>query len=212
MVEGLFITFEGMDGSGKTTQMRRLASRLRGQGRAVVETTEPGGTAIGQKIRQILLDEKNQELSATAELLLYFASRAQNVDEVILPALRRKEIVLSDRFTDSTLAYQGCARGLGAETVLALDRIACRGLRPDLTLWLDIGVETSLARARTRNTETGSAETRMDEQSIEFHHKVYQAYQALANQEPQRMRRIPADATVDEVERRIWEAAAPYVI
>jgi len=212
MAPGLFITFEGMDGSGKTTQMRRLAVRLRALGRNVVETAEPGGTAIGKKIRLILLDEKNQELSPTTELLLYFASRAQNVEEVIRPALRRQEIVLTDRFTDSTVAYQGCGRGLGAETVWALDRIACRGLRPDLTLWLDIGVEASLQRARNRNTETRSAETRMDEQSIEFHRKVYQAYQALANEEPERIRRIPANAAMDEVERMIWEAVAPYVL
>jgi dTMP kinase len=127
----LFITFEGMDGSGKTTQLRRLAAHLRALGRAVLETAEPGGTAIGTKIRQILLDARNQALSPTAELLLYFASRAQNVDESIQPALDRGEIVLADRFTDSTLAYQACARGLGADVVLALDEIACRGLRPE---------------------------------------------------------------------------------
>ena len=144
---GLVISFEGLDGSGKSTQMRRLAKRLRARGHVVLETVEPGGTEIGGKIRQVLLDAANQELSPTAELLLYFASRAQNVDERIGPALRRGEIVLADRFTDSTLVYQGCGRGLGAETVLALDRIACRGLKPDLTLLVDIDVETSLARA-----------------------------------------------------------------
>src|ERR1700739_1696159 len=148
---GLFITFEGMDGSGKTTQMHRLADRLRGMGRAVVETTEPGGPPIAMKIRRILLDSANQELSPTTELLLYFASRAQNVDEWILPALERGEIVLADRFTDSSLVYQGCGRGLGAEAVLALDRIACRGLKPDLTLLVDIDVETSIGRAQARN-------------------------------------------------------------
>jgi dTMP kinase len=208
---GLFITFEGMDGSGKTTQLRRLADHLRGKGRAVLETAEPGGTAIGRKIRQILLDAGNQELSPTAELLLYFASRAQNVDETILPALDRGEIVLADRFTDSTLVYQGCGRGLGAETVRALDRIACRGLRPDLTLLLDIGPETSLARARDRNIAETSAETRMDEQSAEFHRKVYEAYRALATSEPERIRCIPATGEVDEVERAVWEVVQPYV-
>src|ERR1051326_8729426 len=123
---GLFITFEGIDGSGKTTQMHRLADRLRALGRTVLETVEPGGPPIAAKIRRILLDSANQELSPTTELLLYFASRAQNVDEWIQPALERGEIVLSDRFTDSSLVYQGAGRGLGAETVKALDRIACR--------------------------------------------------------------------------------------
>src|SRR5215475_340122 len=119
---GLFLTFEGMDGSGKTTQMHRLADRLRALGRTVLETVEPGGPPIAQKIRRILLDAANQELSPTAEILLYFASRAQNVDEWILPSLKRGEIVLSDRFTDSSLVYQGAGRSLGADTVIALDR------------------------------------------------------------------------------------------
>jgi dTMP kinase len=208
---GVFITFEGMDGSGKSTQLRRLAEHLRGVGRTVVETAEPGGTAIGRKIRQILLDAGNHELSSTAELLLYFASRAQNVEETILPALGRGEIVLADRFTDSTLAYQGCGRGLGAEAVRELDRIACRGLRPDLTLLLDIDPETSLARAHVRNIAETSTETRMDEQSEEFHRKVYEAYQALAASEPERIRRISATGCVDEVERAVWDLVQHYV-
>lgn len=208
---GLFLTFEGMDGSGKTTQMRRLAERMRARGRTVLETAEPGGTAIGRKIRHILLDANSQELSPTAELLLYFASRAQNVDEAILPALERGEIVLADRFTDSTLAYQGCGRGLGGEMVLALDRIACRGLKPDLTLLVDIDVDTSLARARARNSAGASGETRMDEQSLEFHRKVYEAYHALASREPQRVRLIDGSKGVDEVEQEIWEVVSERV-
>lgn len=208
---GLFITFEGLDGSGKTTQMRRLAKRLRARGHVVLETVEPGGTEIGGKIRQVLLDAANHELSPTAELLLYFASRAQNVDERILPALRRGEIVLADRFTDSTLVYQGCGRGLGAETVLALDRVACSGLKPDLTLLLDIDVETSLARARARNAAQPAGETRMDEQSLEFHRKVYEAYQALAAGEPERIRRIDGRAAVEEIELAIWDMVSAHV-
>ncbi|MGA3095472.1 MAG: dTMP kinase, partial [Bryobacteraceae bacterium] len=148
---GLFITFEGMDGSGKTTQMRRLGARLRAMGRTVLETVEPGGPPIAVEIRRILLDAANQELSPITEVLLYFASRAQNVDQWIAPALGRGEIVLSDRFTDSSLVYQGYGRGLGAETVAALERIACRGIRPHLTLLVDIDAESSLARARARN-------------------------------------------------------------
>ena len=208
---GLFISFEGLDGSGKTTQMRRLAKRLRARGHVVLETVEPGGTEIGGKIRQVLLDAANQELSPIAELLLYFASRAQNVDERIGPALRRGEIVLADRFTDSTLVYQGCGRGLGAETVLALDRIACRGLKPDLTLLVDIDVETSLARARARNAAQPAGETRMDEQSLEFHRKVYEAYQALAAGEPERIRRIDGRAAIEEIERAIWDMVSAHV-
>lgn len=208
---GLFISFEGLDGSGKTTQMRRLAKRLRARGHVVLETVEPGGTEIGGKIRQVLLDAANQELSPTAELLLYFASRAQNVDERIGPALRRGEIVLADRFTDSTLVYQGCGRGLGAETVLALDRVACRGLKPDLTLLVDIDVETSLARARARNAAQPAGETRMDEQSLEFHRKVYEAYQALAAGEPERIRRIDGRAAVEEIELAIWDIVSAHV-
>lgn len=208
---GLFITFEGMDGSGKTTQMRRLAARLRSLGRVVLETAEPGGTAIGREIRRILLNAANQELSPTAELLLYFASRAQNVDELVLPALGRGEIVLADRFTDSSLAYQGCGRGLGAETVLALDRVACRGLKPDLTILVDIDVETSLARAHARNTAEAGSETRMDEQSLEFHRKVYDAYQALAAREPERIRRVDGRRGIDEVEQAIWDIVSGHV-
>ena len=208
---GLFISFEGLDGSGKTTQMRRLAKRLRARGHVVLETVEPGGTEIGGKIRQVLLDAANQELSPTAELLLYFASRAQNVDERIGPALRRGEIVLADRFTDSTLVYQGCGRGLGAETVLALDRVACRGLKPDLTLLVDIDVETSLARARARNAAQPAGETRMDEQSLEFHRKVYEAYQALAAGEPERIRRIDGRAAIEEIEVAIWDMVSAHV-
>src|ERR1041385_6904488 len=126
-----------MDGSGKTTQMHRLGERLRGLGRTGLETVDPGGPPISTKIRRILLDSANQELSPSTELLLYFASRAQNVDQWIVPALERGEIVLCDRFTDSSLVYQGCGRGLGTEAVMALDRIACRGLRPDLTILVD---------------------------------------------------------------------------
>jgi dTMP kinase len=208
---GLFITFEGMDGSGKTTQMRRLAGRLRDRGRTVLETAEPGGTAIGREIRRILLDAANQELSPAAELLLYFASRAQNVDEAIQPALSRGEIVLADRFTDSSLVYQGCGRALGAEAVLALDRVACRGLKPDLTILVDIDVETSLARAHARNSAESHSETRMDEQSVEFHRKVYDAYQALARREPERIKRVDGRLSIDELERAIWEIVSAYV-
>jgi dTMP kinase len=211
MQKGIFITFEGMDGSGKTTQMHRLAARLRARGRTVLETAEPGGTPIGVQIRRILLDANNQELQPTAELLLYFACRAQNMDQLIVPALARGEIVLSDRFTDSTLVYQGCGRGLGAETVMALDRIACRGVAPELTILVDIDLETSLARAYARNASEKHSETRMDEQSIEFHRRVREAYLALAAREPRRVRVVDGRAGMDSVEESVWEIVAPHV-
>src|SRR6266478_46620 len=148
---GLFLTFEGPEGSGKSTQLHLLGKRLRGARYDVLETAEPGGTPIGLQIRRVLLDAKNQELCPTAELLLMFAARAQNVEQAILPALATGHVVLSDRFTDSTLVYQGAARGLGAELVYEVDRIACRGLVPDLTLVIDVDIETGLARAHRRN-------------------------------------------------------------
>jgi len=208
---GLFITFEGMDGSGKTTQMHRLAARLRALGRTVLETAEPGGTPIGTKIRRILLDAANQELSPTTEVLLYFASRSQNVDEWIASALNRGEIVLADRFTDSSLVYQGCGRNLGVDTILELERIACRGLKPRLTLLVDIDAETSLARARARNLAQPHCETRMDDQSLEFHRKVYEAYHALAAREPGRVKLVDGRADVDAIERQVWSIVAAYV-
>ena len=208
---GLFITFEGMDGSGKTTQMHRLAARLREMGRTVVETVEPGGPPVAMKIRRILLDAANQELSPVTEVLLYFASRAQNVDEWIGPALERGEIVLSDRFTDSSLVYQGYGRGLGAEMVYALDAIACRGLKPDLTLLVDIDAEASLARARARNVAEPHCETRMDDQSLDFHRKVYAAYHALAAREPERVKIVNGRAGIDAIAGDVWSVVAPYV-
>jgi dTMP kinase len=208
---GRFITFEGIDGSGKSTQMRLLAERLRTEGHDVLEAVEPGGTAIGRQIRRILLDAANQDLRPTAELLLYFASRAQNVDECILPALAAGKIVLCDRFTDSTLAYQGRARGLGEEAVLALDRIACRGLTPDLTLLIDVDVECGLARAQKRNAGGDAAETRMDDQSLEFHRKVREAYLEMAKQRADRFRMIDGRGTPESVAERVWVSTAAYV-
>lgn len=205
---GRFITFEGMDGSGKTTQMHRLAARLRGRGHVVLETTEPGGPPVAMKIRRILLDSANQDLSPTAEILLYFASRAQNVDEWILAALDRGEVVLCDRFTDSSLVYQGVGRGLGVATVEALDQIACRGLKPDLTILVDVDAEASLARARARNVAEPHCETRLDDESIEFHRKVFDAYHALAEREPGRVKLVNGRTDIDSIEREVWTIVA----
>jgi dTMP kinase len=211
MHRGNFITFEGIDGSGKTTQLRLLADRLRRDGRDVVEAVEPGGTEIGRQIRGILLDGRNTHLTPRAELLLYFASRAQNVAEVIRPALASGKIVLCDRFTDSTLVYQGCGRGLGVNVVLALDRIACEGLQPDLTVFVDIDLDESLARARGRNLTAASSETRLDDESREFHQKVRDAYRALAAREAHRFLVIDGAASVEEVAGRVWKEVSKRV-
>ena len=208
---GRFITFEGLDGCGKTTQMRRLAQRLRSQGREVFESAEPGGTPIGQQIRRILLDYRNHELCPTAEMLLMFAARAQNVDQWILPALAEGKIVLSDRFTDSTLAYQGVARGLGADVVLDVDRIACRGLVPDLTIYIDIDPMAGLARAHARNEQQPGVETRLDQQEVDFYRKVREGYRQIVSDEPNRVRLVDGSGTLDEIEAEVWAFVAGLV-
>lgn len=192
--KGRFITFEGPEGSGKSTQLRLLAERLRAEGREVVETQEPGGTEVGRKIREILLDPAVSAPRPVAELLLMFASRAQNVDEVILPALAAGKIVLCDRFTDSTLAYQGAARGLGADTVYELDRIACRGLVPHLTLLIDIEPEVGLARAE---------KTRMEQQPLSFHRTVREAFRQLAAEDSKRIHLIDGARSREEIAEEI---------
>jgi dTMP kinase len=201
---GLFISFEGIDGAGKSTQLKLLAARLREQGKAVLETAEPGGTSVGLQIRRILLDTANPELSAMAELLLLFAGRAQNVEEVILPALDHGLIVLCDRFTDSTIAYQSAGRGLAVDTIMAIDRIACDGLCPHLTLYLDIDVETALDRARARNREDDSPATRIEAQTPEFHTRVRDAYLDLAATHHDRIRLVDALGSREDVAERIW--------
>jgi dTMP kinase len=199
---GRFTTFEGPDGSGKSTQLARLAKRLRGLGREVVETAEPGGTSIGRDIRAILLNARNHHLRPTAELLLYFASRAQNVEEVIQPALERGAIVLSDRFTDSTLVYQGVGRGLGADVVRQLHTIACGSLMPDLTLLIDIDPRLTLERTTKR-----AAQDRLDGESLDFHTRVREGYFQLAATEPGRVRIVDGSRDIDTVAAALWPLA-----
>ena len=209
---GVFITLEGPDGSGKSTQFRLLAKRLTAAGFAVLESAEPGGTPIGRQIRRILLDSMNRDLAPTAELLLMFAARAQNVEQWILPALREGKIVLSDRFTDSTLAYQGAGRGLGADVVLQVDRIACHGLVPDLTICVDVDTDTGLARAHSRNFDSSDLdESRIDREAIEFHHKVRDAYFALAEAEPNRVRIIDGNKAPALVAEAVWTEVSTYL-
>jgi dTMP kinase len=206
MNQGVFITFEGIDGSGKTTQLRLLASWLRERGRNVVETVEPGGTEIGREIRKILLDPANSAIRPRTELLLYFASRAQNVEQVIRPALAESAVVLCDRFTDSTLVYQGCGRGLDAAIVCDLHRIACGNLQPEITLLIDVDVDTSLARARRRNDRTSANESRIDEESRDFHERVRRGYMELAAKEPDRFIVVDGMHSAGEVAARIQDA------
>jgi dTMP kinase len=208
---GVFITFEGPEGSGKSTQLRMLSKKLRDLGRDPLETAEPGGTPIGMQIRRVLLDTQNRDLCPTAELLLMFASRAQNVDQCILPALSKGRVVLCDRFTDSSLVYQGVARGLGAELVYEVDRIACRGLVPNLTLMIDIDTETGLARANRRNQRAQDVETRMEEQAISFHRQVREAYRQLASDDPARVKFIDGARDEAAVAANVWTAVEPLL-
>ena len=208
---GLFVTFEGPDGSGKSTQLRLLAARLREHGLPVLESSEPGGTPIGLQIRRVLLDPSNAELCPTAELLLMFAARAQNVEQWILPALREGKVVLSDRFTDSTLVYQGAGRALGEAVVREVDRIACHGLAPDLTLCIDITTELGLERAFARNAASASQESRMDEQAVEFHRKARAAYHALAEKEPGRVKLIDGGRHREDIAQDVWRYIEPLL-
>ena len=188
-----------------------LGNWLREHGQDVIETVEPGGTSIGQQIRKILLDPANADIQPRTELLLYFASRAQNVDQVIRPALDSGRTVLCDRFTDSTVVYQGSGRGIDTQVVLDLDRIACRGLKPDVTLLIDIDIETSLMRAKRRNDRVGQAESRIDEESVAFHERVRDGYLALARSEPDRFIVIDGRGGVGEVAELVREAVESRV-
>lgn len=205
---GRFITFEGLDGCGKSTQMEKLAKALRVHGLDVVVTREPGGTETGEKIRKLLLDTATSGLSPLAELALMFASRAQHIKEVILPAVGAGRVVLCDRFTDSTEAYQGGGRKLGPEPVLALHRILCGNLQPDLTILMDSDVAHSVERARRRNRARGRGqndEGRFEQESRAFFGRVHHAYLTIADREPQRVALIDARGAISETHRKILE-------
>jgi dTMP kinase len=207
MPQGFFITFEGLDGSGKSTQVRKLTQWLERRGERVIATRQPGGTAFGDRVRALLLDSRGAALSPHSELGLMFSDRAQCIAEVIRPALANGSIVVCDRFTDSTEAYQGAGRGLGSDAVLALHRILCDGLEPDLTLLLLPDFDLSLARARRRNARaiaaTGEDENRFEALDETFFRRVYDQYRRIAQREPLRVIAIESDAGVDEVHRRI---------
>jgi len=203
-MKGRFITLEGIEGSGKSTQIVLLANYLKPTENRIVLTREPGGTPTGDRVRSILLDPANTTLDPTAELLLYAASRAQHLFEVILPALAAGKIVLCDRFSDATIAYQGFGRRLDVEMIRSLDRIVCRGLQPDLTILLDIDAAAGIARAHGRNASRGlEAEARFENEEIIFHERVRQGYLILSGQEPGRIRVVDASLPPDAVQAKI---------
>ena len=201
---GRFITFEGIEGVGKSTQLQHLARQLGNAGREVVVTREPGGTPLAEKIRALVLGDPGEALPPVAELLLMFAARAVHTENLVRPALTRGAWVLCDRYTDATFAYQGGGRGLSAEDIESLARIAHRGLTPDLTLLLDAPVSVALARARSR---AGSVD-RIEAETVEFFERVRASYLARAAAEPKRLRRIDASRSESEVAHAVWGEVA----
>jgi dTMP kinase len=204
MPRGYFITLEGIDGCGKSTQVKRLAAHLRERHLDVVTTRQPGGTPFGDKLRSLLLDSRATALSSHTELALMFADRAQCIQQVIAPALEKGSIVVCDRFTDSTEAYQGGGRGLGSAAVLELHRILCGNLQPDLTFLLQPGIEGCLSRARKRNSTThGPNENRFEQEQADFFRAVADKYREIAAREPQRVVLIEGEGSIAEVHARL---------
>lgn len=216
MPRGLFITLEGLDGSGKTTQIKRLAAWMDKRGLQTVVTRQPGGTATGDRIRALLLDSGSTPLASMTEMALMFADRAQAIAEVIEPALAAGRVVLCDRFTDSTEAYQGGGRQLGSECVLELHRLICSNLQPDLTLLLLPSLDASLSRARRRNekhaAKTGQDENRFEQEQGEFFRRVWEKYREIARREPNRVVVIEGNLSIDEVQEQIVEAVSERLV
>lgn len=195
MQKGLFITFEGADGCGKTTQLNLLAELLKSQGKEVLVTREPGAPGLGEKIREILLNYDG-EVSSKAESFLFLADRAQHIDVVVKPAVEKGIIVLCDRYTDSTVAYQGYGRGLDLDRIKLLNDIATGGMKPNLTIVFDIDVETSMKRV-------GKEKDRMESAGVEFHNRVRKGYLALAKQEPHRIKVIDASKSIEDIHKDV---------
>jgi len=209
---GLFITLEGLDGSGKTTQHLLLARYLRTRGLPVRETREPGGTCVGEEIRRILLadedrgrgqDRGKNKIAPLTELLLMYAARAQHLEEVVRPALAQGQLVISDRFNDASMAYQGHGRQLGESLVRALDQIICGRMQPQLTVVLDLPARLAIKRARQRETRVRSKRGRFEAQSIKFHERVRAGYLAIARRNPHRVKVVNATQPIEEVEHQI---------
>ena len=216
MPRGYFITFEGLDGSGKTTQLRRLAAWLTASGKSVVTLRNPGSTALGDRLRAVLLDSRSESalgpISPLAEMALMFADRAQAIAEVIAPAIAAGSIVLCDRFTDSSEAYQGAGRNLGSARILAMHAAVCNNLQPDLTLLLLPPLEVTLGRARRRNTrhiqQHGADENRFERESDDFYARIHAAYLEIAAREPHRVLILAGEDSIDAVELRIRAVVA----
>lgn len=195
MMQGLFITFEGPDGCGKTTQMKLLAEYFEKKGKEVVLTREPGGKGLGEKVREILLNY-DDEVSDRCESFLFLADRAQNIDIIVNPAVKEGKIVLCDRHIDSTVAYQGYGRGLNIDRINMLNNLATNGKKPDLTLVFDVDVETSMKRV-------GKEKDRMESAGIDFHNRVRKGYLELAKQEPKRIKVLDATKSIEEIHKDV---------
>jgi dTMP kinase len=202
-LQGKFITFEGIDGSGKSTQLRMLSGDLRSRGVDVITTQEPGGTPLGRRLRESFL-ETEETVAPMAELLLFAADRAQHVEFLIRPALAEGRIVISDRYADATFAYQGAGRGFSEQTVNAIIDLATGGLKPDLTLFFDITVENAIRRMNERH-ETGQGRNRMDVETAEFYGKVRTAYLGIADREPGRFKILDANGSIEETHAKVAE-------
>jgi len=204
-MNGFFITFEGIEGCGKTTQIRLLAKGLKEGGREVVLTREPGGTEIGERIRAVLLDASSCGMSPITDLMLYGAARNQHVREVIRPALERGAVVLCDRYADATTAYQGAARRIDVKTIDEVHRVATEGVWPQLTLLLDMPASEGLSRARERNLHEDIAgrEDRFEREELDFHERVRSGYLAIAKREPSRVVIVDAGRSIEDMQAKI---------
>jgi len=208
-VAGTFITFEGIDGSGKSTQLRMLANFLKQKGCAVLLTREPGGTSVGNRLRAALLDAQ-EEVDPLTELLVFAADRAQHVRRVLRPALEAGQVVFSDRYADATAAYQGAGRGFSPELISEIIELATEGLKPDLTLLFDLSVDDSTARTR-RRTNGKQQGDRLDSEDAEFHNRVRDAYLRLARAEPERIKIIETNQPLELTHQRVKEIVLPFL-
>ena len=208
---GRLITLEGLDGSGKSTQLALEAERLRSGGRRVTVTREPGGTVLGQQVREVVLHAARDGVTPLAELALMFAARAQHIEHLILPALQAGDLVLCDRFTDSSVAYQGYGRGVPLEAIQGLENWLCRGVRPDLTLILEIDADAAACRTGDRNRAASEPATRFEQEGIEFFERVRRGYEEIARQEPERVRVVNGRGAIGEVHERVRRAVDEFL-